>query len=161
MKCRKAGVIDKTAPGLRTDERNRREPVARVGSSGLTMAVSIVMQKSDVLCSLIIFSGFTQADQRFPPRCWMYVVSSRLSAYIITEMGALCRSVLHLPAKVPLLRNRLSTCLRMTDYRPGPATTFPPHLDATTVISSRDIASQGIYPAVDPLESSSRILHRK
>ena len=39
---------------------------------------------------------------------------------------------------------------------PAPATTFT-HLDATTVLS-RDIASQGIYPAVDPLESSSRIL---
>ena len=39
---------------------------------------------------------------------------------------------------------------------PAPATTFS-HLDATTVLS-RDIASQGIYPAVDPLESSSRIL---
>ena len=39
---------------------------------------------------------------------------------------------------------------------PAPATTFA-HLDATTVLS-RDIASQGIYPAVDPLESTSRIL---
>ena len=39
---------------------------------------------------------------------------------------------------------------------PAPATTFT-HLDATTVLS-RDIASQGIYPAVDPLESTSRIL---
>ena len=39
---------------------------------------------------------------------------------------------------------------------PAPATTFS-HLDATTVLS-RDIASQGIYPSVDPLESSSRIL---
>ena len=42
----------------------------------------------------------------------------------------------------------------MTD--PAPATTFT-HLDATTVLS-RDIASQGIYPAVDPLDSTSRIL---
>ncbi len=39
---------------------------------------------------------------------------------------------------------------------PAPATTFT-HLDATTVLS-RDIASQGIYPAVDPLDSTSRIL---
>ena len=46
-------------------------------------------------------------------------------------------------------------CIRdRTD--PAPATTFT-HLDATTVLS-RDIASQGIYPAVDPLDSTSRIL---
>ena len=40
---------------------------------------------------------------------------------------------------------------------PAPATTFA-HLDASTVLS-RNIASQGIYPAVDPLESSSRLLN--
>ncbi len=47
-------------------------------------------------------------------------------------------------------------CQPMTLTDPAPATTFA-HLDATTVLS-RSISEQGIYPAVDPLESSSRIL---
>merc|ERR1712096_381642 len=66
-----------------------------------------------------------------------------------------CRSVSPQPRRDPSHLCRPSTCPMMTTD-PAPATTFA-HLDATTVLS-RGVAERGIYPAVDPLDSTSRIM---
>jgi F-type H+-transporting ATPase subunit beta len=76
---------------------------------------------------------------------------------LATEMGAMQERIT-LQIKVLLhLYKRFTFADDLTD--PAPATTFA-HLDATTVLS-RKIAELGIYPAVDPLDSTSRILTHK
>ena len=105
-------------------------------------------------CLLIIFSVLCRQVRRCQ-HCWGVCVRGWLSATLANEMGAL-------QERIASTKNGSVTSVQavyvpaddLTD--PAPATTFA-HLDATTVLS-RKIVEQGIYPAVDPLESTSRIL---
>ena len=132
-----SGVINKTAlvygqmnepPGARM----------RVALSGLTMAEYFRdVKNQDVLLFIDNIFRFTQAGSE------------------ATEMGALQERITSTrKGSITSVQAVYVPADDLTD--PAPATTFT-HLDATTVLS-RDIASQGIYPAVDPLDSTSRIL---
>ena len=132
---KESGVIDKTA--LVYGQMN--EPPGarmRVGLSGLTMAEYFRDEKNqDVLLFIDNIFRFTQAGSEEMGNLQERITSTRKGS--ITSVQAV-----YVPAD------------DLTD--PAPATTFS-HLDATTVLS-REISSQGIYPAVDPLDSTSRIL---
>ena len=151
---KESGVLEKTAlvfgqmnepPGARM----------RVAETGLTMAEYFRDEEhQNVLLFIDNIFRFTQAGSE------VSALLGRMPSAVgyqptHNEMGEL-QSVSHQPKTVLLLLYRQSMCLRMTEADPAPATTFA-HLDATTVLS-RKIVEQGIYPAVDPLESNSRIL---
>ena len=98
---------------------------------------------------------FTQLVQRYP-LCWaVYLVPLVISRHCRRKWVRF-RSVSHQQRTVQItsVSGRICACRDLTD--PAPATTFA-HLDATTVLE-RSIAELGIYPAVDPLASTSRIL---
>ena len=150
-----SGVIDKTAmvfgqmnepPGARM----------RVGLTGLTMAEYFRdVENQDVLLFIDNIFRFTQAGSEVSALLGRVPSAVGYQPTLATEMGALQERItstkkgsitsvqaVYVPADV------------LTD--PAPATTFA-HLDATTVLS-RAITELGIYPAVDPLESTSRIM---
>ncbi|MBR4910456.1 MAG: F0F1 ATP synthase subunit beta [Clostridia bacterium] len=128
----------------------------RVALSGLTMAEYFRdRQNQDVLLFIDNIFRFTQAGSEVSALLGRMPSAVGYQPTLATEMGAL-------QERITSTKNGSITSVQavyvpaddLTD--PAPATTFA-HLDATTVLS-RSIASQGIYPAVDPLESTSRIL---
>ncbi len=150
-----SGVIDKTTmvfgqmnepPGARM----------RVGLTGLTMAEYFRDKGGkDVLLFIDNIFRFTQAGSEVSALLGRMPSAVGYQPTLQTEMGAL-------QERITSTKNGSITSVQavyvpaddLTD--PAPATTFA-HLDATTVLS-RSIAELGIYPAVDPLESTSRIL---
>ncbi len=150
-----SGVINKTAmvygqmnepPGARM----------RVGLSGLTMAEYFRdVEHQHVLLFIHNIFRFTQAGSEVSALLGRMPSAVGYQPTLATEMGAL-------QERITSTKNGSITSVQavyvpaddLTD--PAPATTFA-HLDATTVLD-RGIASLGIYPAVDPLDSTSRIL---
>ena len=152
---KESGVIDKTAlvygqmnepPGARM----------RVGLTGLTMAENFRDRSGkDVLLFIDNIFRFTQAGSEVSALLGRMPSAVGYQPTLATEVG-------ELQERIASTKNGSVTSVQavyvpaddLTD--PAPATTFA-HLDATTVLS-RKIVEQGIYPAVDPLESTSRIL---
>ena len=152
---KESGVLEKTAlvfgqmnepPGARM----------RVAESGLTMAEYFRDEKhQNVLLFIDNIFRFTQAGSEVSALLGRMPSAVGYQPTLATEMG-------ELQERIASTRNGSVTSVQavyvpaddLTD--PAPATTFA-HLDATTVLS-RKIVEQGIYPAVDPLESTSRIL---
>ena len=150
-----SGVLDKTAlvfgqmnepPGARM----------RVAETGLTMAEYFRdKEHQNVLLFIDNIFRFTQAGSEVSALLGRMPSAVGYQPTLATEMG-------ELQERIASTKNGSVTSVQavyvpaddLTD--PAPATTFT-HLDATTVLS-REIASQGIYPAVDPLDSTSRIL---
>ena len=150
-----SGVINKTAlvygqmnepPGARM----------RVALSGLTMAEYFRdVQNQDVLLFIDNIFRFTQAGSEVSTLLGRMPSAVGYQPTLATEMGALQERITSTKrGSITSVQAVYVPADDLTD--PAPATTFA-HLDATTVLS-RAISSQGIYPAVDPLESSSRIL---
>ena len=150
-----SGVLNKTAlvfgqmnepPGARM----------RVAETGLTMAEYFREEThKDVLLFIDNIFRFVQAGSEVSALMGRMPSAVGYQPTLANELGAL-------QERITSTRDGSITSVQavyvpaddLTD--PAPATTFT-HLDATTVLS-RDIASQGIYPAVDPLDSTSRIL---
>jgi len=152
---KESGVIDKTAlvygqmnepPGARM----------RVGLSGLTMAEYFRdVKNQDVLLFIDNIFRFTQAGSEVSALLGRMPSAVGYQPTLATEMGALQERITSTKkGSITSVQAVYVPADDLTD--PAPATTFT-HLDATTVLSS-DIASKGIYPAVDPLDSTSRIL---
>ncbi len=150
-----SGVLSKTAlvygqmnepPGARM----------RVALSGLTMAEYFRdKEKQDVLLFIDNIFRFTQAGSEVSALLGRMPSAVGYQPTLAGEMGALQERITSTKqGSITSIQAVYVPADDLTD--PAPATTFA-HLDATTVLS-RNIASQGIYPAVDPLESSSRIL---
>ncbi|MEL7647698.1 MAG: F0F1 ATP synthase subunit beta [Sedimentibacter sp.] len=155
IEMKESGVLDKTAlvfgqmnepPGARM----------RVAESGLTMAEYFRdVEHQNVLLFIDNIFRFVQAGSEVSALLGRMPSAVGYQPTLATEMG-------ELQERIASTKNGSVTSVQavyvpaddLTD--PAPATTFA-HLDATTVLS-RKIVEQGIYPAVDPLESSSRIL---
>jgi F-type H+-transporting ATPase subunit beta len=155
LEMKESGVIDKTAlifgqmnepPGAR----------ARVALTGLTVAEYFRdHMKTDVLMFIDNIFRFAQAGSEVSALLGRIPSAVGYQPTLGTEMG-------QLQERITTTKNGSITSVQaiyvpaddLTD--PAPATTFA-HLDATTVLS-RQIAELGIYPAVDPLDSTSRIL---
>jgi F-type H+-transporting ATPase subunit beta len=152
---KESGVLDKVAliygqmnepPGARM----------RVGLSGLTMAEYFRdVEGQDVLLFIDNIFRFTQAGSEVSALLGRMPSAVGYQPTLATEMGALQERITSTnKGSITSVQAVYVPADDLTD--PAPATTFA-HLDATTVLS-RQIASLGIYPAVDPLESNSRIL---
>ena len=152
---KESGVIGKTClvygqmnepPGARM----------RVALSGLTMAEYVRdTEGQDVLLFIDNIFRFTQAGSEVSALLGRMPSAVGYQPTLATEMGALQERITSTgKGSITSVQAVYVPADDLTD--PAPATTFA-HLDATTVLS-RQIASLGIYPAVDPLESSSRIL---
>ena len=150
-----SGVINKTAlvygqmnepPGARM----------RVALSGLTMAEYFRDREGqDVLLFIDNIFRFTQAGSEVSALLGRMPSAVGYQPTLATEMGALQERITSTKkGSITSVQAVYVPADDLTD--PAPATTFA-HLDATTVLD-RGIASLGIYPAVDPLESTSRIL---
>ncbi|NLY45606.1 MAG: F0F1 ATP synthase subunit beta [Tissierella sp.] len=150
-----SGVIDKTAlvfgqmnepPGARM----------RVALTGLTMAEHFRDQAGqDVLLFIDNIFRFTQAGSEVSALLGRMPSAVGYQPTLATEMGQLQERITSTKkGSITSVQAVYVPADDLTD--PAPATTFA-HLDATTVLS-RSIAELGIYPAVDPLDSSSRIL---
>lgn len=150
-----SGVINKTAlvfgqmnepPGARM----------RVGLSGLTMAEYFRDQQGqDVLLFIDNIFRFTQAGSEVSALLGRMPSAVGYQPTLATEMGQLQERITSTKkGSITSVQAVYVPADDLTD--PAPATTFA-HLDATTVLS-RQISSLGIYPAVDPLDSTSRIL---
>ena len=150
-----SGVIKKTAmvygqmnepPGARM----------RVGLSGLTMAEYFRdVKHQDVLLFIDNIFRFTQAGSEVSALLGRMPSAVGYQPTLATEMGALQERITS--TKNGSITSVQAVYVPADDYTdPAPATTFA-HLDATTALD-RGISSLGIYPAVDPLNSSSRIL---
>ena len=150
-----SGVIAKTAmvfgqmnepPGARM----------RVGLSGLTMAEYFRdVKHQDVLLFIDNIFRFTQAGSEVSALLGRMPSAVGYQPTLATEMGALQERITSTKkGSITSVQAVYVPADDLTD--PAPATTFA-HLDATTVLS-RAISSLGIFPAVDPLESTSRIL---
>ena len=150
-----SGVIDKTVlvygqmnepPGARM----------RVGLSGLTMAEYFRdVEGQDVLLFIDNIFRFTQAGSEVSALLGRMPSAVGYQPTLATEMGALQERITSTnKGSITSVQAVYVPADDLTD--PAPATTFA-HLDATTTLS-RGIASLGIYPAVDPLDSTSRIL---
>lgn len=150
-----SGVINKTAlifgqmdqpPGARM----------RVGLSGLTVAEYFRdVKKQDVLLFIDNIFRFTQAGSEVSALLGRMPSAVGYQPTLASEMGDLQERITSTKdGSITSVQAVYVPADDLTD--PAPATTFT-HLDATTVLS-REIASQGIYPAVDPLDSTSRIL---
>ncbi len=128
----------------------------RVGLSGLTMAEYFRdTEGQDVLLFIDNIFRFTQAGSEVSALLGRMPSAVGYQPTLANEMGALQERITSTKkGSITSIQAVYVPADDLTD--PAPATTFA-HLDATTVLS-RTIASQGIYPAVDPLESSSRIL---
>ncbi|MBE7038588.1 MAG: F0F1 ATP synthase subunit beta [Ruminococcaceae bacterium] len=152
---KESGVINKTAlvygqmnepPGARM----------RVALSGLTMAEYFRdVEGQDVLLFIDNIFRFTQAGSEVSALLGRMPSAVGYQPTLATEMGALQERITSTKkGSITSVQAVYVPADDLTD--PAPATTFA-HLDAKTVLS-RQIASQGIYPAVDPLDSTSRIL---
>ena len=128
----------------------------RVGLSGLTMAEYFRDREGqDVLLFIDNIYRFTQAGSEVSALLGRMPSAVGYQPTLATEMGALQERITSTKhGSITSVQAVYVPADDLTD--PAPATTFA-HLDATTVLS-RAISSQGIYPAVDPLESTSRIL---
>ena len=128
----------------------------RVALSGLTMAEYFREEThKDVLLFIDNIFRFTQAGSEVSALLGRMPSAVGYQPTLATEMGALQERITSTrKGSITSVQAVYVPADDLTD--PAPATTFT-HLDATTVLS-RDIASQGIYPAVDPLDSTSRIL---
>ena len=128
----------------------------RVGLSGLTMAEYFRdTEGQDVLLFIDNIFRFTQAGSEVSALLGRMPSAVGYQPTLATEMGALQERITSTKkGSITSIQAVYVPADDLTD--PAPATTFA-HLDATTVLA-RNIASQGIYPAVDPLESTSRIL---
>ena len=152
---KESGVLSKTAlvygqmnepPGARM----------RVGLSGLTMAEYFRdVKHQDVLLFIDNIFRFTQAGSEVSALLGRMPSAVGYQPTLATEMGALQERITSTKeGSITSIQAVYVPADDLTD--PAPATTFS-HLDATTVLD-RSIASLGIYPAVDPLASTSRIL---
>ena len=128
----------------------------RVALSGLTMAEYFRdVQNQDVLLFIDNIFRFTQAGSEVSALLGRMPSAVGYQPTLATEMGALQERITSTKrGSITSVQAVYVPADDLTD--PAPATTFS-HLDATTVLS-RKIVEQGIYPAVDPLESTSRIL---
>lgn len=128
----------------------------RVALSGLTMAEYFRDKMGqDVLLFIDNIFRFTQAGSEVSALLGRMPSAVGYQPTLATEMGALQERITSTKkGSITSVQAVYVPADDLTD--PAPATTFA-HLDATTVLS-RDIASMGIFPAVDPLESNSRIL---
>ncbi len=128
----------------------------RVGLSGLTMAEYFRdTEGQDVLLFIDNIFRFTQAGSEVSALLGRMPSAVGYQPTLANEMGALQERITSTKkGSITSVQAVYVPADDLTD--PAPATTFA-HLDATTVLS-RSISSQGIYPAVDPLESTSRIL---
>ena len=128
----------------------------RVGLSGLTIAEYFRDQENqDVLLFIDNIFRFTQAGSEVSALLGRVPSAVGYQPTLATEMGTLQERITSThKGSITSVQAVYVPADDLTD--PAPATTFA-HLDATTVLS-RDIASQGIYPAVAPLDSTSRIL---
>ncbi len=155
MEMKESGVIDKTAlvygqmnepPGARM----------RVALSGLPMAEYFRDQEGqDVLLFIDNIYRFTQAGSEVSALLGRMPSAVGYQPTLATEMGALQERITSTKkGSITSVQAVYVPADDLTD--PAPATTFA-HLDATTVLS-RAISSLGIFPAVDPLDSTSRIL---
>ena len=152
---KESGVLSKTAlvygqmnepPGARM----------RVGLAGLTLAEYFRDREGqDVLLFIDNIFRFTQAGSEVSALLGRMPSAVGYQPTLATEMGELQERITS--TKKGSITSIQAVYVPADDYTdPAPATTFA-HLDATTALS-RSIASLGIYPAVDPLESTSRIL---
>ena len=152
---KESGVIDKTAliygqmnepPGARL----------RVGLTALTMAEYFRDREGqDVLLFIDNIFRFTQAGSEVSALLGRMPSAVGYQPNLATEMGTLQERITS--TKKGSITSVQAVYVPADDFTdPAPATTFS-HLDATTVLS-RSISSLGIYPAVDPLESTSRII---
>ena len=128
----------------------------RVGLSGLTMAEYFRDKEGqDVLLFIDNIFRFTQAGSEVSALLGRMPSAVGYQPTLANEMGTLQERITSTKkGSITSVQAVYVPADDLTD--PAPATTFA-HLDATTVLS-RTISSQGIYPAVDPLESTSRIL---
>ena len=152
---RESGVCDKTA--LVFGQMNESPGVRmRVALSGLTMAEYFRdEQHKDVLLFIDNIFRFVQAGSEVSTLLGRMPSAVGYQPTLAEEMGALQERITSTKSgSVTSVQAVYVPADDLTD--PAPATTFT-HLDATTVLS-RKIAEQGIYPAVDPLASTSRIL---
>jgi F-type H+-transporting ATPase subunit beta len=128
---------------------------ARVGLSGLTVAEYFRDQGMDVLFFVDNIFRFTQAGSEVSALLGRIPSAVGYQPTLATDMGALQeRITTTTKGSVTSVQAIYVPADDLTD--PAPATSFA-HLDATTVLS-RGIAEKGIYPAVDPLDSTSRML---
>src|SRR5687767_5711747 len=128
---------------------------ARVGLSGLTVAEHFRDQGQDVLFFVDNIFRFTQAGSEVSALLGRIPSAVGYQPTLATDMGALQeRITTTTKGSITSVQAIYVPADDLTD--PAPATSFA-HLDATTVLS-RDIAAKGIYPAVDPLDSTSRML---
>ncbi len=152
---KESGVLNKTSlvygqmnepPGARM----------RVALSGLTMAEYFRDEENqDVLLFIDNIFRFTQAGSEVSALLGRMPSAVGYQPTLANEMGALQERITSTKSgSITSVQAVYVPADDLTD--PAPATTFA-HLDATTVLS-RSIASMGIYPAVDPLESTSRVL---
>jgi F-type H+/Na+-transporting ATPase subunit beta len=154
LEMTESGVIDKTAlvygqmnepPGARL----------RVGLAGLTMAEYFREQGQDVLVFIDNIFRFVQAGSEVSALLGRMPSAVGYQPTLATEMGQLQERITSTQrGSITSVQAIYVPADDLTD--PAPANTFA-HLDATTVLS-RAIAEQGLYPAVDPLDSVSRIL---
>jgi len=158
LEMKQSGVIDSTALvfGQMNEPPGARQ---RVGLTGLTIAEYFRdVMKKDVLLFIDNIFRFTQAGSEVSALLGRMPSAVGYQPTLATEMG-------DLQERITSTKNGSITSVQavyvpaddLTD--PAPATTFS-HLDATTVLSRR-IVGLGIYPAVDPLDSTSRILSPK
>ncbi|MGC1696940.1 MAG: F0F1 ATP synthase subunit beta [Pseudolabrys sp.] len=128
---------------------------ARVGLTGLTVAEYFRDQGQDVLFFVDNIFRFTQAGSEMSALLGRIPSAVGYQPTLATDMGALQeRITTTTKGSITSVQAIYVPADDLTD--PAPATSFA-HLDATTVLS-RDIAAKGIYPAVDPLDSTSRML---
>src|SRR6187455_2512984 len=128
---------------------------ARVGLTGLTVAEHFRDQGQDVLFFVDNIFRFTQAGSEVSALLGRIPSAVGYQPTLATDMGALQERITTTnKGSVTSVQAIYVPADDLTD--PAPATSFA-HLDATTVLS-RDIAAKGIYPAVDPLDSTSRML---
>ena len=128
---------------------------ARVGLSGLTVAEYFRDQGQDVLLFVDNIFRFTQAGSEVSALLGRIPSAVGYQPTLATDMGALQERITTTQkGSVTSVQAIYVPADDLTD--PAPATSFA-HLDATTVLS-RSIAEKGIYPAVDPLDSTSRML---
>jgi F-type H+-transporting ATPase subunit beta len=150
-----SGVLDKTALifGQMNEPPGARQ---RVGLTGLTVAEYFREEEGkDVLLFIDNIFRFTQAGSEVSALLGRMPSAVGYQPTLATEMGELQERITSTKkGSITSVQAIYVPADDLTD--PAPATTFS-HLDATTVLS-RQIASLGIYPAVDPLDSTSRIL---